>query len=109
MELNLLTHHVFPFRRFNSTPEQNPSFFQEFDNVINNLKPNIVTGDFNSENFMDLMNQTNKKYKRLFNEITTVDDKRFDDILLPKEQEYISKKIIKSLSDHFLLIVEIKI
>ena len=107
--LNLLTHHGFPFRRFNSTPEQNPSVFQEFDNVINNLKPNIVTGDFNSENFMDLMNQTNKKYKRLFNEITTVDDKRFDDILLPKEQEYISKKIIKSLSDHFLLIVEIKI
>lgn len=108
-KLNLLTHHGFPFRRFNSTPEQNPSVFQEFDNVINNLKPNIVTGDFNSENFMDLMNQTNKNYKRLFNEITTVDDKRFDDILLPKEQEYISKKIIKSLSDHFLLIVEIKI
>lgn len=107
--LNLLTHHGFPFRRFNSTLEQNPSVFQEFDNVINSLKPNIVTGDFNSENFMDLMNQTNKNYKRLFNEITTVDDKRFDDILLPKEQEYISKKIIKSLSDHFLLIVEIKI
>ena len=58
---------------------------------------------------MDLMNQTNNNYKRIFNEITTVDDKRFDDILLPKEQEYISKKIIKSLSDHFLLIVEIKI
>ena len=79
------------------------------NDVINNLKPNIVTGDFNSENFMDLMNQTNKNYKRLFNEMTTVDDKRFDDILLPKEQEYTSKKIIKSLSDHFLLIVEIKI
>ena len=107
--LNLLTHHGFPFRRFNSSPEQNPSVFQEFDKVINNLKPNLVTGDFNSENFMDLMNQTNNNYKRIFNEITTVDDKRFDDILLPKEQEYISKQLIKSLSDHFLLIIEIKI
>ena len=58
---------------------------------------------------MDLMNQTNNNYKRIFNEITTVDDKRFDDILLPKEQEYISKQLIKSLSDHFLLIIEIKI
>ena len=28
-----------------------------------------------------------------------MDDKRFDDILLPKEQEYISKQIIKSLSE----------
>lgn len=106
-ELNLLTHHGFPFRRFNSSPEQNPLTFQEFDKVINNLKPNIVTGDFNAENFIDLMPQTNNNYKRTINDITTVDDKKFDDILLPQEQEYISKKIIKLLSDHYLIVVEL--
>ncbi len=107
-ELNILTHHGFPFRRFNSSPEKNPSVFQEFDNVINNHKPYIVTGDFNAEDFMDMMPQTSKAYKRLINEITTVDDKKFDDILIPQNALYNSKKTVKLLSDHFLIIVELK-
>ena len=106
-ELNLLTHHGFPFRRFNSSPEKNPSTFQEFNQVINNLKPNIVTGDFNAENFMDLMPDVNNNYQRIINDITTVDNKRFDDILIPKDKLYNSKNIIKLLSDHFLIIIEI--
>lgn len=107
-ELNILTHHGFPFRRFNSSPEKNPSVFQEFDNVINNHKPYIVTGDFNAEDFMDMMTQTSKVYKRLINEITTVDNKKFDDILIPQNALYNSKKTVKLLSDHFLIIVELK-
>lgn len=108
-ELKLLTHHGFPFRRFNSTPEKNTSVFQEFDQVINNIKPNIITGDFNAENFMDLMPETNNCYKRVFDEITTVDEMKFDDILINKESNYISKRIIKSLSDHYMLLIEIEV
>ena len=107
-ELNILTHHGFPFRRFNSSPEQNPLVFQEFDKVINNIKPNIITGDFNAENFMDLMPLTNDKYQRLINEITTVDDKKFDDILISKDDNSTPQNIIKLLSDHFLIVVELE-
>lgn len=106
-ELNILTHHGFPFRRFNSSPEQNPLVFQEFDNVINNLRPNIITGDFNAENFMDLMPNTNNTYQRLINKVTTVDDKKFDDILISKDKPIKSQNIIKLLSDHFLIVVEL--
>lgn len=105
-ELNILTHHGFPFRRFNSSPEQNPLTFLEFDNVINNLRPNVITGDFNAENFMDLMPKTNNSYQRIINEVTTVDGKKFDDILILKDKSSKSQKIIKLLSDHFLIVVE---
>ena len=108
-ELSILTHHGFPFRRFNSSPEQNPLVFQKFDNVINNLRPNIITGDFNAENFMDLMPNTNNTYYRLINKVTTVDDKKFDDILIPKDKQSNSQKIIKLLSDHFLVTIDIDI
>jgi endonuclease/exonuclease/phosphatase family metal-dependent hydrolase len=108
-DLKLLTHHGFPFRRFNSTPEKNTSVFQEFDQVINSIKPNIITGDFNAENFMDLMPKTNSNYKRVFNEITTVDEMKFDDILINKESNYVSKRVIKSLSDHYMLLIEIEV
>lgn len=106
--LNVLTHHGFPYRRFNSTPEENKDCFAEFDNYIKEYNPDIITGDFNSENFMDLMSYTNENYIRTFNVPTTDDGKRFDDILLRKNTEYSTKKI-ESLSDHFMIISEIEL
>ncbi|MBE6156841.1 MAG: endonuclease/exonuclease/phosphatase family protein [Firmicutes bacterium] len=105
-KLKVLTHHGFPYRRFNSTPEKNKEVFKFFDNVVEKYNPNIITGDFNAENFMVLMNKTSNKYKRTINSITTVDGKMFDDILLPKEIESKSK-IVKLLSDHYIIINEI--
>lgn len=105
-KLNVLTHHGFPFRRFNSTPEANKDVFQEFDNIIKDSKYDIVTGDFNANDFMALMPYTANKYKRVFNEITTVDNQKFDDILLHKELPC-TKQIINSYSDHYLLLIEI--
>ena len=104
--LEILTHHGFPYRRFDSTPEANITVFQEFDNIIKNNKVDIVTGDFNAENFMELMQYTASKYQRTINYITTVDDKRFDDILILKDKDY-SSKVIKSMSDHYLVITKI--
>lgn len=56
---------------------------------------------------MNLMKKTNNKYVRTINTITTVDNKMFDDILLFKGIEY-KTKMIKLLSDHFVVINEFK-
>ena len=101
----ILTHHGFPYRRFNSTPEANRDIFSFFDEVIDKYHPDIVTGDFNADDFMTLMPKTNNKYQRTINDITTVDNKKFDDILINKNINY-SKKIIKLLSDHFIVMIE---
>lgn len=105
-KIKVLTHHSFPYRRFNSTPENNKQVFEFFDKVIEKYNPDIITGDFNAENFMVLMDKTSNKYKRTINSITTVDGKMFDDIFLPKNKKYKSKTV-KLLSDHFIVISEI--
>ena len=102
-KLRILTHHGFPYRRFNSCPENNKQVFDFFDNIIEEYSPDIITGDFNAENFMSLMQKTSKKYKRTINSITTVDGKMFDDILILNKTNYKSK-IVKLLSDHFIII-----
>lgn len=105
-KIKILTHHGFPYRRFNSTPEDNKQVFAFFDNVIKKENPDIITGDFNAEDFMSLMDNTSKKYVRCINDITTVDGKKFDDILVHNDINY-SKKIIKLLSDHYIIITDI--
>ena len=106
IKIKVLTHHGFPYRRFNSCPENNKEVFNFFDNVIEQYNPDIITGDFNAENFITLMDKTSKKYKRTINSITTADGKMFDDILLPQKIEY-KDKVIKLLSDHYIVINEI--
>jgi len=106
--IDILTHHGFPFRRFNSTPEANRNTFIEFDNYIKNLNPDIITGDFNSENFIDMMMYTGNNYIKTINEVTTADGMEFDNILLKKGFNF-SSKVIKSLSDHFVVINEIEL
>ena len=107
-KISIIGHHVFPFRRFNSTPENNFQVYKFFDDVIVNNNVDIVMGDFNAEDFMTLMPKTNSLYKRTIDEITTVDNMRFDDILVHKDIDS-SKKLIKSLSDHFVVIDDLKL
>lgn len=103
----ILTHHGFPYRRFNSTPENNIKVFEFFDNAIDAYRPDIITGDFNADNFMKLMDKTKKNYKRTINDITTVDEKKFDDILVHKNINY-SSQMFKLLSDHYMIVDHIK-
>ena len=105
--ISVLTHHGFPFRRFNTTPDDNKKVFIEFDNYIKEFNPDVVTGDFNAETFIDMMDYTRNNYIKTINEVTTDDGKKFDNILL-KNSNY-SSKIIKSLSDHFMIVSEIEI
>lgn len=106
--LNILTHHGFPYRRFNSTPEDNENIFIEFDNYIKEYKPDIITGDFNSENFIDMMPYTKDNYIKTINEVTTDDGMKFDNILIRNGNEY-SKKVIRSMSDHFIVLNEVEL
>lgn len=105
--IKILTHHGFPYRRFNSTPEANKSVFESFDNVIKENNIDIVTGDFNANDFMSLMPYTNETYIRTINEGTTVDGQKFDDILVKKGVKS-SKKLVKLLSDHYVAIDDLE-
>ena len=106
--LNILTHHGFPFRRFNSTSEENIKTFIEFDNYIKEINPDIITGDFNSETYLNMMPYTKDNYIKTIDEVTTDDGMKYDNILLKKNKQY-QAKIIKSLSDHYIVINEIEI
>lgn len=106
--INILTHHGFPFRRFNSSANENKNVFLEFDNIIHKLNPDIVTGDFNAENFLELMPYTNLSYKKTIDEITTNDGMKFDDILLKKDVDF-NRTIVKGESDHYMVIAEVEI
>ena len=106
--INILNHHGFPFRRFNSTPEEHPEVFLEFDNFIKQYNPDIITGDFNNQNFYNMMPYTKDNYVKTIDEPTKYDGMKFDNILLKPNTNY-TTKIIKSLSDHFIVINEIEL
>lgn len=105
--ISVLTHHGFPYRRFNSTPEDNKQVFHFFEDMIERYHPDIITGDFNAENFMDLMIKTANDYKKTIHDITTVDGKKFDEILIHTDVNY-NSRIIPLLSDHYFVIDEIE-
>ena len=103
---SVLTNIGFPYRRFNSTPEEHKDIFLEFDNYIKELNPDVITGDFNAEYFIEMMPYTKGKYIKTIDEETTDDGKKFDNILLKNGSIY-SSKVIKSLSDHYIVVSEI--
>ena len=102
-EISLLTHHGFPYGVFDSTAEENMQVFKFFDDAIEKYNPDIITGDFNAENFMSLMEKTDDKYFRTIDNITTVKGKKLDDICLRKNNKY-SSKVLRLLSDHYMII-----
>lgn len=107
-KITLLNHHNFPFRRFNSTPEANPAVFAEFDSKIAALTPDIVAGDFNAEAFLGLMPYLSDHYVKTIDEGTTDDGKKFDNILV-KKGTATSAKLVKSFSDHYMVVAEIEL
>lgn len=108
-QINFITNHGFPFRRFESEPIKHLDIFKEFSNFILKYDNVIITGDFNAENVVELMPDINNKIINTFGEVTTIDGKKFDDILIDKKFTMIDKELVHSLSDHFLCIVKIDI
>ena len=105
----LLTHHGFPYGTFDSTAEENIQVFKFFDEVIKNNNPDIITGDFNVEDMMSLMNNTKNSYLRTVDKVTTVEGKKLDDILIHKDKDNYSSNVLKLLSDHFMVISVIEL
>ena len=70
------------------------------------FKPTYVVGDFNTEDFVELVAEFRKNYIKTIDKVTTVDGKKFDEILVPKKTKF-TTECIKLLSDHFLVITTI--
>lgn len=104
---NILTHHGYPFNLFNVDAENYQDVFKFLDKEITKIKPEVITGDFNCENYMDFLRVTDMKYFKAFDEVTTIDNQKYDDVLLPKNTNY-DKKTIKLSSNHLMLIIDIK-
>lgn len=106
--VNVITHHGFPFRRFNSTPLENINVYNEFNNFIKKYNNRIVTGDFNNENQDELITELNKLSK-INDCVTTVDNMKFDKIYIENKYNANDFKIIHEDSDHYMLLVTINI
>ena len=103
---HVFNHHGFPFRRFNSAANLNQEIFTHFNDVVKIFKPDYVIGDFNTEDYMELVEELKKNYSKTINAVSTVDGKSFDEVLVKKGMK-VSVETIKLLSDHFLEIVEV--
>lgn len=106
-QIQILNHHGFPFRRFNSAANYNPEVFNHFNDIIQIFKPDYVVGDFNTEDYMELVESFKENYIRTIEQVTTVDGKKFDDILIKKNNQYSNVEILKLLSDHYLAIINV--
>ena len=105
-KVKIFNHHNFPFRRFNSAAHLNQEVFDHFNDVIKTFEPDCVVGDFNTEDYMELVEELRKNYSKTVNNVSTVDGKSFDEILVKKGMKT-SLETMKLLSDHFLEIVTI--
>ena len=76
--------------------------------------PVFAFGDFNAiegkQNLQKVFEKMNSKYNYLFYEITTIDNKKCDNIILPKNLAVKNKYIVKNtdISDHYLCVAEIE-
>ena len=104
---------LLPFHRFDHNIVDFKDLFIDFQNDI--LKNNIYAlGDFNAilgkSNLQMVFDKLNDNYEYLFDEITTTDNKKCDNIILPKGTNVVNKYIVTNddISDHFLCVAEIK-
>ena len=72
-----------------------------------------MLGDFNAiegkKHLSQVFDRFGERYQFLFDEITTTDGKKCDNIILPKEIEVKAKYIVKDnlTSDHLMCVAEI--
>lgn len=107
-KIKVFNHHNFPFRRFRSTARDNMLVFEHFDSILKKENPDAVMGDFNTEDFMDLVPTLNTFYNRTINTITTVDGMSFDEILL-RNKSNTKGRLIRGLSDHYMVTTTLNI
>ncbi len=109
--INISNTHFLPFHRFDTEILDYADSFVQFQNDL--IKFNaIACGDYNvvegAEKLKKLLSKLNG-FNFVFDEVSTVDNKKCDNILIPKKIKIKSQKMIENAdsSDHFMCIVEI--
>lgn len=103
--------HFLPFHRFDTEILDYAESFVAFQEDLINYNA-IACGDYNvvegAEKLKNLLSKLTD-FEFVFDEISTVDNKRCDNILIPKKIEKKSQKMIKNAdsSDHYMCIIEI--
>lgn len=111
-EVGLVCSHFLPFKRFGADAFDYKQIFERFENYIK-ANSSIVCADFNviegREKLVLLLSKLAKTHNFVFDEITTTDNKKCDNILLPKSIEVKNSWVEKNgaPSDHYMCIVEI--
>lgn len=111
-ELNIITTQFLPFHRFNADILDFKDTFDDFQEFIENNNV-FVCGDFNvtqgNTKLVKLLDKISQTHMLTFDEITTTDGKRCDNIFVPNgtavKGTYMETKITPS--DHYLLVIEI--
>ena len=103
---------LLPFHRFDRSIIEFKQLFEEFQDFV--LENDIYAlGDFNAiegkVNLKKVLDRIDSEYDFLFDEVTTIDNKKCDNILLPKNVKVKNKYIVKNsdISDHYLCVAEI--
>ena len=103
--------HFLPFHRFDTEILEYAESFESFQEDL--IKYNaIACGDYNvvegAKKLKKLLGNLTE-FEFVFDEVSTVDDKKCDNILIPKKITKKSQKMIKNAdsSDHFMCIIEI--
>lgn len=109
---NLICTQFLPFHRFDKDIFEFKPIFKNFQEIAKSHS-SLVCGDFNvidgKAKLVKFLNELEPTHEFVFDEITTTDSKRCDNIIVPKNIKIKSKKIITNtgISDHFLCIIEI--
>lgn len=109
---NFITTQLLPFHRFDAQITDFKHIFTSFqDFVLNN---NVyVLGDFNAiegkKHLEKVFDKFEGRYQFLFDEVTTVDGKKCDNIILPRDVAVKNSYIVhdNKTSDHFMCVAEI--
>ena len=108
----LLSASLLPFHRFDASILDYKYLFDEFQDFVLNNKV-YALGDFNAiegkVHLQKVFDRIDKEFNFLFDEVTTIDNKKCDNILLSKNINVKSKYIVKNtdISDHYLCVAEI--
>ena len=103
--------HFLPFHRFDTEILEYAGSFVQFQNDLIQYNA-IACGDYNviegAEKLKKLLSKLTD-FEFVFDEVSTVDKKKCDNILIPKKITKKSQKMIKNAdsSDHFMCVVEI--
>ena len=110
--IKLLCASLLPFHRFERNIVDFKNLFNEFQDFV--LENSVYAlGDYNAiegkVSLQKVFDKLNSNYQFLFDEITTIDNKKCDNILLPNTVKVKNKYIVKNtdISDHYLCVAEI--